>query len=239
MTDLSDTKPRRASYRAHDAEELQGQAPPDACTPRIACENADRAVHQVLLDQKREEKRKTLPPIAPPATHRQHNMAQGGLGCSTWGARNMQEGIFAPNLAKGAGAGRRGWFNLSWLTRRRMILLALVGFVIWWPVLVLSVLVSAVVVLAIIYVTLGHDRFVEVAQKRWKRFAQRRPERAARLRQKADALALHWDKVLDRLPEHWANRLALPDFANTVDAQINLDEAPDPFERLAARFDQG
>ena len=57
MTDLPDTKPRRASFLPHDGEELQGQAPPDAYTRRVACENADRAIHQLMLDQKREAKR--------------------------------------------------------------------------------------------------------------------------------------------------------------------------------------
>jgi len=125
------------------------------------------------------------------------------------------------------------------LTRRRIVLLALVGFVIWWPMLLLVVFFTVIMGLVITYLTLGHDRFAEIARKRWARFARRRPKRAARLRQKADALALRWDKVLDWLPERWADRLALPDFAQTQEPQINLDEALDPYERLAARSKQG
>lgn len=231
MTDLSDPKPRRASFLPHDGEELQGRAPPDACTPRIACENADRAIHQVLLEQKREEKRQTLPPIAPSVSSGQDATAQVSDG--------PQEGRFKADPPQQAGRAGMRRFKGVRPTRRQIILVALAACAIWRPMLLPVIFLGAATVLLIAYLTLGPDRFANLARKRWERFANRRPKRAARLRQRADRLALRWDQVLDHLPERWANRLALPDFANAVEEQVNLDDAPDPFDRLAARSHQG
>lgn len=239
MTDLSETNRRPASFLPHDGEELQGQAPPDACTLRLACENADRVIHQVLLEQRREENRNNLPPIAPSSVAGRDGTPRAGADDPSYLSNAAEEGIFQPDSRPSA---KPRWLERAKginLTRRRIVLLALVGFVIWWPMLVLIVLFTVIMGLVITYLTLGHDRFAEIARKRWARFVRRRPKRAARLRQKADALALSWDKVLDWLPERWADRLALPDFAQTQEPQINLDEAPDPYERLAARSKQG
>ena len=239
MTDLSDTNRRPASFLPHDGKELQGQAPPDACTQRIACENADRAIHQVLLNQRREESRNTLPPIAPPAASESDNTARVGADGPSHLPKAGEDGIFHPDALPKA---KSRWLKRAKglrLTGRRIILLALVGLVIWWPVLVLTVLVTAIMALVIAYLTLGPDRFAEIARQRWARFARRCPGRAARLRKRADALALRWDKILDWMPDRWADRLALPDFGHPPEAQINLDDAPDPFDRLAARYKQG
>lgn len=239
MTDLPDTKPRRASFLPHDGEELQGQAPPDAYTRRVACENADRAIHQLMLDQKREAKRQTLPPIAPPACSGPDAAPHSGAEDAGQRSQDLQDGHFQADPPQQAGRAGLGRFKRIRPTRRQIILVAMGACAIWRPMLLLGIVVGAVILLAIAYLIAGPDRFANLARKRWKRFANRRPKSAARLRQFADRLALRWDQVLDRLPERWADRLALPDFVNTVDTQVNLDDAPDPFDRLAARSHQG
>jgi hypothetical protein len=105
------------------------------------------------------------------------------------------------------------------------------------PVLVLAVVMWLVVLAVVVYLTVGHDRIVEISVDSWRKFEARSPKRAEALRAKADALALKWDIVLDRLPESWAERLAFPDVSGP--GGMTLQDAPDPFERLAEEARKG
>jgi len=102
---------------------------------------------------------------------------------------------------------------------------------IWKPGLVLAVIGVPVILAVIAYLTVGHERIAEISAVSWRKFQARRPKRAETLRAKADALALQWDMLLDHLPESWAERLALPDLSGSNGT--TLQDAPDPFERLA------
>jgi hypothetical protein len=117
------------------------------------------------------------------------------------------------------------------LGRGAVMAMLLVLLVIWKPGLVLTLIGVPVVLAAIAYLTVGHDRIAEISAESWRKFEARRPKRAETLRAKADALALKWDMLLDHLPESWAERLALPDLS--ASNGTTLRDAPDPFERLA------
>jgi len=65
-------------------------------------------------------------------------------------------------------------------------------------------------------------------------YAERRPERAEKLRRRADALAMKFDAILDRLPGRWAEVLSLPDFSRSALDPDSDDERPDPFSKIAA-----
>jgi len=108
---------------------------------------------------------------------------------------------------------------------------------IWKPVLVAAAVLLPGLLLLIVYLTVGHDRIAEISADRWRRFEARWPKRAERLRARVDALALAWDIVLDRLPESWAARLALPDVSGSVG--VPSHNAPDPFDRLAKEARDG
>lgn len=112
-------------------------------------------------------------------------------------------------------------------------LLAIALVMVWKPLLLPLIVLVAFWIALVCYLTLGHERVAAACARMWSRFAARWPARAARVRHRGDALALWWDGVLDRLPEKWAARLALPDLSG--DAPGLPEDAPDPFERLAAR----
>lgn len=84
----------------------------------------------------------------------------------------------------------------------------------------------------IVYLTAGPDRLEHWFQSVWAFLERKSPERANRLRQRADAIALRLDSLLDKLPDSWAEKLALPDFANSSTSASAFDDRPDPFDRL-------
>lgn len=96
------------------------------------------------------------------------------------------------------------------------------------PALLFLILASALIV----YLTLGPDRLGEILANLWERLARRAPALADRLRQRVHRVATKLDALRARLPDHWAERLALPDFSGTASAVHGLDDKPDPFEKL-------
>jgi hypothetical protein len=123
-------------------------------------------------------------------------------------------------------------------TARTPMLLGLLALVvIWQPWVTLALVVFPVSLFGVAYLTLGHDRAAEICADLWRKFEARWPMRAERLRVRLDAVALAWDIVLDRLPENWADRLALPDFSGSG-AGVSLD-GPDPFDRLSEEARNG
>jgi len=117
--------------------------------------------------------------------------------------------------------------------RRHIWLLAIALVMVWKPLLLPLIVLVTFWIGLICYLTLGHERVAAACAQIWSRFAARWPARAARALKRGDAFALWWDGVLDRLPEKWAARLALPDLSG--DAPGLPDDAPDPFDKLAAR----
>ena len=118
--------------------------------------------------------------------------------------------------------------------KRKHLLLAALGLVMILRPLLLPIVVFVTFWLGwIVYLTLGPERCAEIWGGLWARFAQRHPTRAERLHRRADAFAERFDRLLDRLPESWAERLALPDLSPPP---ADAPDRPDPFDRLAAQM---
>ncbi|MEO1139934.1 MAG: hypothetical protein AAFW87_10805 [Pseudomonadota bacterium] len=135
----------------------------------------------------------------------------------------------------GAAPGRRlpipGWLRNYRPTRKHIALAVLAGLMVYRPLLVPLVILLVFWLVLIAYLTIGPDRWGEILTNAWLRLSASRPELAERIRKRADVFAVKFDKFLDRLPESWADRLALPDFSVKLDGE---DDRPDPFDRLAA-----
>lgn len=71
------------------------------------------------------------------------------------------------------------------------------------------------------YYALNHPRFGPRVIRRWHRFARRRPASADRLRRMADQTAMHWEALIDILPEAWAQELSLPDFSQPIEPRAD------------------
>ena len=122
-------------------------------------------------------------------------------------------------------------------TRKHVLLAVLALIVLMRPVLVGLIVLVLFWVVLIAYLTVGPDRWGEILSGAWMRLAEKRPELAERIRQRADAFAIRFDSFLDWLPESWADRLALPDFSQ-LPGPGQDDDRPDPFDRLAAEARQ-
>lgn len=221
---------------------------------------AERMVRKMMAEQAHTSAADRLPELAPPEPQGMRPAVQTGQ--KVWSSRRQQwqdAVLDSPDpdhldrirprpadppepdatAQKGRRAGHRrvGWPGGIRIGRGPVVLGVLVLLVIWKPGLVLAVVMAPVILMVIAYLTVGHDRIAEISADRWRRFEARWPKRAERLRKRADALALTWDTVLDRLPESWAERLALPDVSRS--GGLSLDDAPDPFERLAKEARDG
>jgi len=118
--------------------------------------------------------------------------------------------------------------------RKHLIWAALAVIMIVRPWLIPAILLATFWIGLIAYLTLGHDRIADGLSAFWAKLKERRPELAERLRQRADTFALKFDALLDRLPERWADKLALPDLSQPGPGQTTLDDLPDPFDKLRA-----
>ncbi|QFT98720.1 hypothetical protein FIU85_15510 [Roseovarius sp. THAF8] len=123
------------------------------------------------------------------------------------------------------------WLRSYRPTRKHVAWAVVAGLVLYRPLMVPLVALLLVWLVLIAYLTLGPDRWGEILGGAWQRLHARKPELAERIRQRADRFAERFDRVLDRLPEAWADRLALPDFSASATTDA---EKPDPFDRLAA-----
>ncbi|WP_420556778.1 hypothetical protein [Roseovarius sp.] len=123
------------------------------------------------------------------------------------------------------------WLRSYRPMRKHVAWAVVAGLVLYRPLMVPLVALLLVWLAVIAYLTLGPDRWGEILGGAWQRLHARKPELAERIRQRADRFAERFDRVLDRLPEAWADRLALPDFSASATADA---DRPDPFDRLAA-----
>ena len=127
------------------------------------------------------------------------------------------------------------WLRNYRPTKKHVAWAVVAGLVIYRPLMVPLVVLLLVWLVLIAYLTLGPDRWGEIIAGAWQRLHSRKPELAERVRQRADRFAERFDRVLDWLPDAWAERLALPDFSG---ADPSDDDRPDPFDRLAAEARQ-
>lgn len=117
-------------------------------------------------------------------------------------------------------------------TRRHIALAVLALLAVFRPWLLVALLLLPVIVVAGLFMSFGHDRFWAGVLKYFNWYRAKHPDRAERLRRKADGFALRWDAVLDRFPEGTVDALYLPDLNSLQEREDRHKKA------LAARFDK-
>lgn len=184
----------------------------------------DGLIHSVMIEQKAEANRASFPDLAP---------IESEAGVSAQNRPKTRGSTKAPRRKSSFIPAELKKRMFSYRPKRKHVLWALVLLVVVWrPWLIPGALFVSFWVALIIYLTVGSDRFLEWMSSAWYRFVNANPERAEKLRARADAFALRFDAFLDRLPESWAEKLALPDLSAQRAEQEALNERPDPFERL-------
>ncbi len=210
----------------HDSVELQSPPPADAITPEIAEKNAELIIGRLMREMERPCVEAETPtrdvsaearpaPAAPetpaPAPAREPEArAEARIACpprddveANIRAALNEDNDFEPEAV----ADRRR------ATRLRFAAIgALIVATVLWPVLMGAVALVLVWLAVLTAMTLRRA----VANGRWQRFAARHPKTAESLRRTADRIALRLDRVLDLLPAHWAESLALPDLSQPV-----------------------
>lgn len=93
-----------------------------------------------------------------------------------------------------------------------------------------SVLLFAVAMIAIIYLSLGPDRLSEIVLERYEQLKLRNPARAESLRLWAQQFAARLAWFLGKLPEKWTEGLQIPTFHDP--AQTTRNVADDPFKNM-------
>ncbi len=117
-------------------------------------------------------------------------------------------------------------------TRRQIAIAVAILIVLLRPWVVFWAAVMIVMALIISHMVMGPERFSEMWQNVFGRYAKRYPERAERLRARADKMAMRLDAILDRLPEKWTAGLYLPDFSRASERPVHQKMENDPFDRL-------
>lgn len=107
-----------------------------------------------------------------------------------------------------------------------IVLLALVR-----PWLLVALLLLPIIVTTALFLALGHDRFWGGVIRGYHWYAARRPERAEKLRRRADAFAMRWDAILDRVPEGYVDALYFPDLDSLAEREERHARAMD--DRMA------
>ncbi|MCZ4353709.1 hypothetical protein O4H61_14415 [Roseovarius aestuarii] len=118
--------------------------------------------------------------------------------------------------------------------RRVVLITGLAAFVYVWPWVIPLTLFVAFWTVLIALAALGSDRIGERVLQMFLWLNARNPDRAERLRQRADGLAMRVDALLDRLPERWTEGLYMPDLSRAALIPQDMDDRPDPFDRIAA-----
>ncbi|WP_371225955.1 hypothetical protein [Roseovarius sp. 2305UL8-3] len=196
---------------------------PDRDAASTEAKSADELIRAVMSDQKRVVSRNALPDLEPVPEE-----------IDPREAKRARKILAAAQKGKHPGLRDRISSRITgYRPRVKHILLAALALVMFFrPWLIPGLLFVAFWVVLVAYLTMGHDRMVEIISNGWDRFVKRYPKRAERLRQRADRFALKFDAMLDRLPDSWAEKLALPDLSQPSKPDESLDERPDPFDRL-------
>ena len=183
--------------------------------------STESLIRSVMVEQKRTRSRDRLPELEPVEEE-----------VTMRGPLTYVNRVVKPQRSTGEASGLKARILAYRPTRKHILIAAFVLIMVMRPWLIPGLLFIAFWVGLIIWLTLGPDRVTEWAQSAWERLNRRKPELADRLRQRADAFALRFDALLDKLPDSWAEKLALPDMSNPVANGETLEERPDPFDRL-------
>lgn len=193
-----------------------GTAAPENTPDQSATESL---IKSVISDQKRVASRDALPDLEP--VEREANT-------TAQPAKNR----FQPRKTNPNARSLKGRILAYRPTRNHILIGAFVIVMILRPWLIPGILFVTFWVGLIAWLTLGPDRMLEWAGNAWDRLSTRNPDLAERLRQRGDAFALRFDAMLDKLPDSWAEKLALPDMSRPLEVEKDLSKAPDPFEKL-------
>lgn len=197
----------------------------DMIPPSAGPDRTDDLIRSLVAEQKRDRKREALPELAPPAPDAPQKRKRAAQ-------RDAK-----PNRQPRQSQGRRASLLKYRPKPRHIMWAALALVVVLYPLLIPLVFFTVLLVTAIVYLTLGPDRIAELAYGGWDRLARRRPQLAERLRQRADRFALRFDALLNRLPDRWAEALALPDLSRAAHPNGTRDDRPDPFDKLRPTAD--
>lgn len=122
--------------------------------------------------------------------------------------------------------------------RRVALIAAAVGFIYMWPWFIPLTLFVAFWVVLIVCAMGAGERIGDVMIRGYLWLDARNPDRAERLRQRADRAAMRIDALLDRLPDRWTEGLYMPDLSRAALIPQEFDDRPDPFDRIAAEAQQ-
>ena len=108
-------------------------------------------------------------------------------------------------------------------------LVALAVFVPGWTLLLVAM--SLLLILIAVMGILGVDRLAAMGKRWFRRYHERDPEAAEKLRRRAARVSSRLSWGLEKLPESWTRGLYLPDFAPHPEPPAKMKA--DPFERLS------
>lgn len=132
-------------YLPHNGAEFEGRTPPDAVTTEIAVENALSTIREILIEQRRDSSRRSLPDLSPqipvefidPLPSRQHAIRQ------SWTEFFKRQGsAFLARLVRPE--------SIFWIS--------VFSLVIWQPLLVMIVLFVSYWVVLLGVVIFGRER---------------------------------------------------------------------------------
>lgn len=180
--------------------------------------STDSLIKSVMTDQKRVSSREVLPELEP---------ADG-----EYGDQPQVHKTRASKRKMRAGGSLKDRITAYRPTRKHLLIAGVVLVMLIRPWLIPGILFVTFWVVLIAWLTLGPDRIMEWMGNAWDRLSTRNPAMAERMRQRGDAFALRFDAMLDKLPDSWAEKLALPDMSRPIEADKDLSAEPDPFDKL-------
>ena len=122
--------------------------------------------------------------------------------------------------------------------RRLAVIVGFAAFVYTWPWAIPLILFAMFWIVVAGLAALGSERIGAWMLRIFLWLDARSPARAEQLRLRADRLAIRIDALLDRLPDRWTEGLYMPDLSRAALIPQDLNERPDPFDRIAAQARQ-
>ena len=228
-----------------EPQEIPGKPGIRARTPDEADRIADELIHKMMVDQRRSDSHRALPdlvsetakPAAGKVKHPRRFFKARRTKETTPNTRAPNKPVARKPRPSMNVIGRLQAIARRIRAKRHLVSWALVAAVfLWRPWLIPILLVVTFFTVLVAYFSLGPDRVAELVVNNWKRLRARRPELAETIRLRAGVMAGRIDAFLDRLPEKWTEGLHVPDFAPP---ENELDNLPDPFERLGNKAQHG
>lgn len=128
---------------------------------------------------------------------------------------------------------RRGILSYQPRTSHTLLVMALTV-TLAKPWLIPAALAAAIFTTVVAYLTMGHDRSVELVLQWYAQLERHRPDLAEKLRLRAARWSRWAGGKLSNLPEKWVEGLYLPDFEEPDELPEKMQQ--DPFERLKQRL---